>query len=132
MFQAIGLLLPFLSDVLKQVIPDPVARARAQEQLMIALTERDSALYAAMSEVMKADAQSDSWITRSMRPIVVCWGLFMVTFVGVIAPGVGIQGEVIAGLSGIPGELWSLVTIPVGIWMAGRTIEKGIASMKGG
>lgn len=129
MFEAIGVLLPFLSDLVQRVIPDPVQRDRAQREITKALTERDSALYTAMAEVMKADAQSDSWVTRSMRPIVVLWGLFMVSFVGVIAPAAGIQSEVVSGLAGIPGELWTLVTVPVGIWMAGRTVEKGITSM---
>lgn len=122
----LGALLPFLGDALKRFIPDAGARAEAQEAITKALVENQSAVLAAMAEVMKSDAASDSWLTRSTRPVVVIWGLVMVSFVGVVAPAVGIQQEVVDGLAGIPSELWTLVTVGVGIFSAGRSIEKAL------
>ena len=120
----LGALLPFLGDVLRRAIPDASARAEAQEQITKALVENEGALMASMAEVMKADAGSESWLTRSTRPIVVLWGLTMVSFVGVVAPALGIQAAVVDGLAGIPSDLWTIVTVGVGIYLGGRSVEK--------
>jgi len=120
----LALLLPIIGEVLKRVLPDANARAEAQEQITSALAANESALLASMAEVMKADAASESWLTRSTRPIVVLWALAMVSFVGVVAPAIGIQDEVVQGIAGIPSELWTLVSVPIGVWMAGRSVEK--------
>src|SRR5687767_5029669 len=83
----IGLALP----IINRVIPDPVAAAKVQADLTIAMMQQSKSLTDSMAEVMKADSQSESWLTRSMRPLVCGWGIGMVSFVGIVAPAFGIQ-----------------------------------------
>jgi len=112
-------IISIVMGLLNKVVPDADARAKAQEALTQGLIENESAIVQAMSSVMAADAASESWLTRATRPIVVLWGLTMVSFVGVVAPAIGIQTEVVDGLAGIPSELWTIVTVGVGIISAG-------------
>lgn len=124
-------ILKFLLPVVARFIPDPVQQAQAQAEMTKALLENEQALMQGMAQVMQADAASESWLTRNARPLVVVWGLVMLTFVVILAPALGIQAEVVAGLTGIPSELWTIVTVGTGMWIGGRTIEKAAANLKG-
>ncbi|KQO57579.1 hypothetical protein ASF24_17085 [Methylobacterium sp. Leaf86] len=125
----IPMLLQFLGPALEKVIPDAGKRAEVQAEFQKAVLENQSALNQAMAEVMKADAASEGWLTRNARPMVVVWGLAMVTYVGVIAPMLGLQKEVIAALSATPDNLWNLISISIGGFILARTVEKGIAAI---
>lgn len=119
-------LLGTLGPILQKILPDEGQRLQAQVELQRAVLDRDSDLAKAMAEVMKADAASESPLTRNARPLTVLWALAMITWVGVVAPMVGLQAEVVKALAGVPDALWSLLTVGIGAYMVARTADKFI------
>ena len=119
-------LLGTLGPILQKILPDEGQRLQAQAALQRALLDRDSDLAKAMAEVMKADAASESPLTRNARPLTVLWALAMITWVGVVAPMLGLQAEVVKALAGVPDALWSLLTVGIGAYMVARTADKFI------
>jgi len=91
--------------------------ALAQNDLQGKLIAQQSALNAARANVIIAEAQSNSWITRNWRPVT------MLTFVGLVVGkwfGLTIEGVDPA----LELELMSLIKIGLGGYVAGRTVEK--------
>ena len=124
-------LLGALAPILQKAIPDEGQRMQAQLDLQRALLDGQSDLARAMADVMKADAASESPLTRNARPITVLWALAMITWVGVVAPMLGLQVEVVAALKGVPAELWSLLTVGIGAYMLARSVDKIVPQMVG-
>jgi hypothetical protein len=81
MLAAIPAIIAAISGILNRIIPDPDKRLEAETEIQKALMQNQSAIYDAMKSVMAADAQSESWLTRNARPIVVMWCLAMITWV---------------------------------------------------
>lgn len=110
-------LLPLFGEALKRVLPDPAAQREAEGALAQALLARQGELESAAAAVVKAEAESEHWLTASWRPIT------MLTFVGLIvarafgftAPGVS-EGEWV--------KLWGLVELGLGGYVIGRSVEK--------
>lgn len=112
---------------------DEIARVmRANpEAIAKAVLENQASLMQAMQAVMVADAQSESFLTRNMRPLVVAWSLFFITWIGGIAPIFGLADPTISALSRVPSELWTLMTGGIGLYMAGKTATDMTKTLKG-
>lgn len=108
-----------ITSVLDKVIPDTNKRAEAKEAISQAIIQSNDKALEAMSTVMAADAASESWLTRSARPITVLWSLTAITYL-VINPDPGM----LAAIKAIPTELWDLVKLGIGAYIAGRSVEK--------
>lgn len=115
--------------VFDRLIPDVNAREKAKEELTKTLLENQTAIMSAMKDTMAADAASESWLTRSARPIVVLWSLGMITWV-VLSPIFNLQTATLTALSGVPDSLWNLVSVGIGGYMLARTVEKGMSNWK--
>jgi hypothetical protein len=127
----LSVLLPPLAKILDKLIPDADARARVQEEIAKAIVDNQSALVQAMQAVMVSDGQSDGVLTRNMRPLVVAWSLLVITWIGGVAPIFGLAEPTIAALSRVPGELWTLMTGGIGLYMAGKTATDMTRTLKG-
>lgn len=125
--QILGLVAP----ILERIIPDPNKRIEAERELQKALIENQASLNSAMAEVMKADAQSDGLLTRNARPFAVFWAIFMVSYVGIIAPLFGIQKETIDGLKAVPSELWNIIAVFGGGYMLAKAGVEIARTVKG-
>ena len=83
-----------------------------------AVTDYEKQLLAAQSSVITAEAQGNSWIQRSWRPIT------MLTFLALV---------VCDSFSWLPSKLapqaWSLLQIGLGGYTVGRTVEKVMPSI---
>ena len=84
--------------------------------------------------IILAEAKSESWLTSSWRP------LMMVIFVAVIAiqvlivpyfltPFLWLIGVPLPELMPIPDQVWNLLTIGIGGYVGGRSIEKATKSI---
>ena len=80
----------------------------------------------AKSNVIVAEAQSESWITRTWRPIVM---LDFTLLINLVFFGV-IGDEIIQRLKNIPPDLWRLLTIGIGGYITFRTAEKVVKNIK--
>lgn len=118
MFAALlPLLLPILGDVVKRVVPDESAATQAEAALARELLLRQGELEIAAAGIVKAEAESEHWLTSSWRPIVMLTftGLIVARAFGFTAPGVS-EGEWV--------RLWSLVELGLGGYVIGRSVEK--------
>ncbi len=120
MLSLIPILLQAVGPILARVIPDPKAQAEAQAELIKAVSENQSAIMGAMADVMKADAASDSWMTRNARPTVVYWSLTMITGF-MIASLFGAGPDLTAAFKGIPQQLWDMTTYGIGAYILGKS-----------
>jgi len=116
-----------LMDMGKQLIsswfPDPQEADKKQLEFLAIIQSGKLKELEAASSVIKAEASSESWITRSWRPIT------MLTFVGLVAAhwlgytAPNITPEEIAALLDI-------VKIGLGGYMVSRGAEKSIKEWK--
>lgn len=131
MLAILNVLLPSLTQILTRLIPDANDRAKAHEEITRAVLENQADLLQAMQAVMVSDSQSESWLTRNMRPLVVAWSLLFITWIGGVAPIFDLAEPTIAALSRVPGELWTLMTGGIGLYMAGKTATDVTRTLKG-
>lgn len=90
----------------------------------------DRTVIEAKSEIIKSEAQSEHWLTSAWRPITALVFTAIVANNYIIAPytsalfGVKIMLE-------IPPEMWDLLKLMIGGYVASRGVEKGIGMWKG-
>jgi hypothetical protein len=88
-----------------------------QTLFTVQLTELDTKFAAEQAKVVIAEAQSESWLTRNWRPIL------MLTFTYIIA-----HNHVIAPLFSVPSvtivpDMWALLKLGMGGYIGGRSAE---------
>jgi hypothetical protein len=115
-------LFPILGDAIKRIFPDPEAAARAQLDLQMEVMRRSSELEAAANAIVKAEAESEHWLTASWRPILMLTfgALIVARWLGYAAPGLS-EVEVT--------KLWSIVELGIGGYVIGRSAEKVLPSI---
>ncbi|MDR5858202.1 3TM-type holin [Halomonas eurihalina] len=121
--KALGALTGPLFDVIDEAVTDKDEANRLKSQIKTRLIEsRDSAMKARM-EIILAEAQGESWIQRSWRPLLMMVIVVIIANNYLLAPylgamfGVGLQLE-------LPERMWDLMTLGVGGYIAGRSGEK--------
>ena len=81
--------------------------------------ELEGKLIQAQSAVIIAEAQSQSWIARNWRPLV------MLTFAAeIVLISTGYMDT--AALNAVPEQLWSLLTLGIGGYMTLRSVDKNL------
>lgn len=100
-------------------VPAPVEAPQASPSVPPAT----DAVVQTMASTMASDNASGNLLTRIQRPIVVLWSLGSITAIMGLALG-GHSEPVLMALREVPDKLWDLITYGVGIYAAGRTVEK--------
>ena len=94
-----------------------VALEKIENDLKVEGYKYDTALAEARSSIIIAEAQSQSWLARNWRPIV------MIEFGGLILLiATGIMN--VEDLAMVPNQLWRLLQIGIGGYIVGRSAEK--------
>ena len=113
-----------VGDVVDAVHTSDEERLTIKAQLLAvqaAILERtieyETKLAEAQSKVLIAETQSESWLTRSWRPIT------MMVFTGLVAASVLIPTFT------LPDQIWPLLTVGIGGYVGGRTLEKTLPSV---
>lgn len=123
MIGLISALAPIVGDIVKEAIPDPDKKAEAENKVRLALLENTKQIEASASQIILAEAKSESWIASSWRPILMFNITLIVSVNYLIFPLV----EVATGsklMIPLPDELWTLLTVGVGGYVVGRSGEK--------
>ncbi|WP_257285166.1 holin family protein [Endozoicomonas sp. SESOKO1] len=109
--------IPVIGKIIEKVIPDPDKAARAKNELVDLAVNGELDELAQRAGVIKAEAQGDSWLQRSWRPIVmlVFTGLIVARWLGWSAPDLSEAVEL---------KLFSIVQLGIGGYIASRGIEK--------
>tara|TARA_R110000824_G_scaffold157971_3_gene331532 strand:- start:1704 stop:2117 length:414 start_codon:yes stop_codon:yes gene_type:complete len=87
-----------------------------QAKLVSEVIVYETKLADAQANVIMSEANAESWIARSWRPIT------MLTFVGLI-----VYSQLTENV--IPDQLWTVVQIGLGGYVAGRSLEKTAGSV---
>ena len=109
--------IPVLGKIIEKIIPDPDKAAEAKNQLVDLAVKGELDELAERAGVIKAEAQGDSWLQRSWRPIVmlIFTGLIVARWLGWSAPDLSEAVEL---------KLFSIVQLGIGGYIASRGIEK--------
>ncbi len=128
--ESLGALTDPLFDVIDEAVTDKDEANRLKSQIKTRLIEsRDSAMKARM-EIILAEAQGESWIQRSWRPLLMIVIVAIIANNYLLAPylsamfGTGLQLE-------LPERMWDLMTLGVGGYIAGRSGEKIVRGATG-
>lgn len=114
-------------NVAERVFPDPtqeIKRLELQQALQAAVLERTSEIERAAAEVVKTEAQGQSWLQRTWRPIT------MLTFVAlIVARWLGWSAPNLSETEAL--KLWDIVEIGLGGYVIGRSAEKVLPGIVG-
>lgn len=118
--EILGILGKVAGSVADRIFPDPeqeLKRLELQQALQAAVLERTSEIERAAADVVKAEAQGQSWLQRTWRPVtmLVFVALIVARWLGWSAPNLG-EAEVL--------KLWDIVEIGLGGYVIGRSAEK--------
>lgn len=124
----IATLLPGIADLggklIDRLFPNPEAAAAAKLKLFemqqtgeLARLAADTDIVKAGASIIKAEAESASWLTRSWRPITMLTftALIVARWLGFAAPDLN-EAEYLA--------LWDIVQLGLGGYVIGRSAEK--------
>lgn len=112
-----------ISGLISEYIPDADKAAELEAQIRLSLLSHEAALVNASRDVIVAEARGESWLQRSWRPIVM---LMFAAIIGnnyIVAPYVGAFSGTAVVLE-IPDGMWNLLTVGLGGYVVGRTVEK--------
>ena len=135
MLPALTALLPFASKILDKVVPDPEAKSKAQAELAkmaqdgeLARMANETKLYETeqnnLTDRLKADMGSDSWLSKNIRPMTLVFILVTYTIFGLMSAW---DLEVNNNYVELLGQ-WGMLIMS--FYFGGRTLEK-IIDMKG-
>ena len=125
MFSALlGPLIGGLFGVIDKAVEDKdqAAQIKARLQEMV-LTGQMKEIEAAAA-IIVAEAQGDSWLQRSWRP------LLMVLFGVIVANNYLVVPLFGTPAADIPPDMWDLLKLGVGGYVLGRSVEKGVKVWK--
>ena len=126
----IPILAPILGDVVKRVLPeDKDKAAEIERELQMQLMMNSAPVEKAAADIILAEAQSDSWLASSWRPLLMMVITAIVAWNFLVAPLIELgvmlaTGDQIPLSIDLPGELWTLLTVGVGGYTVGRSAEK--------
>ena len=120
-----------LFGVIDKAVTDKDEANRLKQEIQSQLIESQDSLLKAQMQIILAEAQGDSWAQRNWRPVLM---LVIVAIIGnnyLIAPYLGAMFGVGLTLP-LPERLWDLMTLGVGGYVAGRTVDKGLKTWQQG
>jgi hypothetical protein len=135
----LGTFLSFLRGPVFGVIDKLVADADLKERLKAELEQRaidhESEVAKARRDVVIAEIAAESWMTRHWRPCLMFTIIGFLVLYGVILP----LADLIAGRpvafaprwGDVPEGMWTLLTLGVGGYVGGRSLEKLAAAWAG-
>ena len=123
MLPILGVLAPIIGTVIDRVLPDKEAATKAKLEAMALMQTQALTELKAASDVIVAEAKSESWIASNWRPIT------MLCFVGVIVnnfvlmPYASVFGIPVVPID-LPVDVWDIIQLGLGGYVIGRSAEK--------
>lgn len=118
------------SELISEFIEDPDKRAEFEHRLRSQLLQQESDFVNAARDVVVAEASGESWLQRNWRPLI------MLTFGAILAnnyiivPWLQAFGVQTIAVLEMPEGFWGLLTMGLGGYVVGRTIEKTGSSVR--
>jgi Holin of 3TMs, for gene-transfer release len=123
-----GLMKGPITQVLDGFIKDTQTRRQLEADLKVRLTDHLAEALALQQAVVLAEVKSEHWLTRSWRPLLMLIMMAFLVLTGLVLPlGDLIIGHVIPfnpHWQAIPPAFWEFLTIGMGGYIGGRSLEK--------
>lgn len=125
----IGTILEIGNKLIDRVFPDPIQNSKAKIELLNLQQSGDLATIAEQSKIIVAEAQSESWIARNWRPLIML--LFGVILLNnyILVPWLKTFGLPVAMMD-IPPNMWHLLELGMGGYIISRGFEKVTKNFK--
>lgn len=117
-----------LTKLIERIFPDKEAQDKAKAEMMTIMANAQAQEMRAKADVVVSEAKGESWLQRNWRPMTMLIFIIIVANNFIIVPYLGAFGIVVPALD-IPPQMWYLLTIGIGGYIAGRSAEK-IAAKK--
>lgn len=120
------LLAPFLgvvNKVIDKVVLDKTEALRLQQQVFTEVMTNYRAELDNATKIILAEANGESWLQRNWRPLLMLSVVAIIVNNYILVPYLVMFG-VAAPLLDLPVQLWELLTIGVGGYVVGRSVEK--------
>lgn len=128
--QVLGTVAGPVFEVIDQAVADKDQAARLKNAVQQRLIEqRDTRLNARM-KVLLAEVQGESWLQRNWRPLLMTVIVAIIANNYLLAPYLGAMFNVGLQLE-LPEQMWNLMTLGVGGYIAGRSGEKIAGTLHG-
>lgn len=110
------------SKVIERLWPDQTQQDVAKLELLKMQRTGELSEFMAAADIVKTEAQSESWLASSWRPILMLTfgALIVARWFGLAAPNLS-EDEYL--------KLWSIVELGLGGYVIGRSAEKIVPSM---
>lgn len=109
------------SDAEKGAIRNELVKI--QNEMSARLLEYESKLMEAKKSIILAETQGQSWLQRNWRPVLMLVIVAIVANNYLLVPYLALFGVPAVTLE-LPESLWGLMTLGVGGYIGGRTVEK--------
>ncbi len=123
-----GLMSGPISKVLDAYVKDQELRRKLEADLQGRLTEHLGKSEELGQAVVLAEIKSEDWLTRNWRPLVMLTLMGFIVFVGLAIPFLDfVFGSPVTfnpRWSALPPQFWDFLSIGVGGYIGGRTLEK--------
>lgn len=120
-----------LFGVIDKAVTDKDEANRLKQEIQSQLIESKDSIVKAQMQIILAEAGGESWLQRNWRPLLMLVIIAIVANNYLIAPYLGAMFGVGLTLP-LPDALWDLMTLGVGGYVAGRSVEKGIQGWQQG
>lgn len=126
-----------ISKILDAYIHDVELRRKLEADLQAKLVDHLGREMALEQSIILAEINSDSWLTKTWRPLLMLSFLGFLGFVGLALP----LADLIAGHTlpfnprwgALPPEFWNFLSVGIGGYVGGRSLEKiaGVVQVPG-
>lgn len=123
-------ILPGAFNIIDKVVKDKDLALQLKHELSLAELNGDLVNTQAARDVIVAEAQGESWVQRSWRPVTMLVFVFIIFNNYVIAPYVEAFGGSVPVLD-IPNGMWALLNVGIAGYVGGRSAEKVATIIKG-
>jgi len=131
----IGSVIEQVLGLVDQAVTDKDEANRIKQEITLRLAEMDfqeaQNELRAQASIILGEIQGESWLQRSWRPILMLSVVAIVVINYILYPYLSLLGLPATVLE-LPDELFELMSIGVGGYVLGRSVEKGIGAWKGG
>lgn len=113
-----------VSNLLGEYIEDADKRAELETRLRLALLTQERDFVNAARDVVVAEAGGESWLQRNWRPVIMLIFGAILANNYIVVPWLQAFGIETVAVLEIPDGMWGLLSVGLGGYVIGRTIEK--------
>lgn len=128
---AVTALLNIIGVAVDKAVPDAGQAQELKSKITLALVQQSNNELQGAVDIIKAEAQGEGVLQRNWRPVLMLTIVAIVANNYLIAPYLTAMG-LAAPVLPLPQELWNLMTLGVGGYIGGRSLEKAVTAWKGG